>query len=224
MLRAIQALIKTIRSLFDVSLWRLFTKSLFLTGLGLLSFWALVYWGFRTTAIFNVHWLDVLLDTIGGIGAGFAAWFLFPIVLPLIASLFQEAIAEKVESKHYKGEGVLALRPFWSELFYDIKFILYALFLNLLCLPLYMMPVVNVFVYYGLNSYLLGREFFEIAAARHYGKTQGAKLRKNHRFSAMTGGFFITFIANVPFLNLLSPFLGVVLMVHIFHSINRAKK
>ena len=224
MLRAIKALIKTIKNIFEASLWKTILKSLILTALGLVGFVWFVNWAFAKTSVFNINWLEWILDTIGGIGAGVAAWFLFPLLLPIIASLFQETIAKKIEEKHYKNNRVDVLRPFWGELFYDIKFICYAIFLNAICLPLYMIPMVNLVVYYGLNSYLVGREFFEIAASRHLGKKHAEKLFKNHRFSSVTGGLFIIFLANIPLLNLLSPFIGIVLMVHIFHSINRSSK
>ena len=39
-------------------------------------------------------------------------------------------------------------------------------------LPLYLVPVLNVIVFYGINAYLLGREYFEMVALRRLDPSQ----------------------------------------------------
>ena len=50
--------------------------------------------------------------------------------------------------------------PFWPELLHDLGFTVKALLLNILVLPLYLVPVLNLVLFYWLNGRLLGREYF----------------------------------------------------------------
>ena len=71
-----------------------------------------------------------------------------------------------------------------------------------------------------LNSYLIGREFFESAAGYHIGKVKAKNLGCQNRKVVYTGGFIITIMTLVPLLNLFVPIIAVVWMVHIYHGLN----
>jgi len=140
-----------------------------------------------------------------------------PVLLPLVAAFFQETIANRIEEKDYPEFMPPACeRPFLRELWEDVKFVALVLLLNILLLWSYFTPLAP-FTYYGLNGYLIGREFFETAAARHIGKKNAKALRKQHRFPAFLCGVSIVFLTNVPVVQLIAPFVGVALMVHLYH-------
>jgi CysZ protein len=141
-----------------------------------------------------------------------------PVLTVLISSLFQETAIRRLEHVYYPDapdQGVLA---FWPEFRHDVKFTIWALCLNILILPLYLTGI-GFAASILLNSYLLGREFFETAAGYHIGKAAARALGLRHRKAVYGGGFMITIMAIVPILNIFVPILATVWMVHVYHHI-----
>ena len=93
-----------------------------------------------------------------------------------------------------------------------------AIGLNLLALPLLavlvFIPPLNLVVFYGLNGYLLGREYYELVALRRMDLRQAGALRHRYAVPIFLAGVLITFFSTVPFLNLLTPVLATAFMVH----------
>ena len=164
-------------------------------------------------------WLDTLINWLVGLLTGVAGWFMLPPLVILIAGIFQEQIIRKVEIAYYPGTKRGEEPHFWADLRHDLTFALWALLLNLLILPLYLIGV-GFIASIGLNSYLLGREFFETAAGYHLGKPKAKELLRQNRLPVYTGGLAITLMTLTPFLNLLMPILATVWMVHVFHGLS----
>lgn len=175
------------------------------------------------TAFVSTGWLDTILDWTAGLGTGVLVWFLFPALLPLVASLFLEKIAGQIERREYDLEPLPSL-PFWPEVLAGLKFSGISLLLNLIALPVYLVPVLFPFVYYTLNSYLLGREFFETVAGRHLGRKAANSLRREHRLQVQLAGLIIAVCATLPLMALFAPFIGVAVSVHLFRAIMRAQR
>ena len=171
----------------------------------------------------SVPWLDSIIDAFGVIGSGILVWFLFPLLLPVIILLFHEKVAVIIEKKEYQGcvlvESKNPLKSAWLE----IKFCLWALLLNIMCIPFYFIPIINVLVYYLLNSYLLGKEIFNIISTRYIDNKAATKLWKSSRYTVLGAGFFITVLSNIPFLNLITPLFAIILMVQIVQTGHKAK-
>ena len=72
-----------------------------------------------------------------------------------------------------------------------------------------------------LNSYLLSRKFFEIAAGYHIRKPQAQKFGQQNRGMVYGGGFVITLLTLVPLLNLFVPIIAIVWMVHVYHGLRQ---
>ncbi len=159
------------------------------------------------------------LAWLAAIGSGLIAWFLFPGIMPVIVNFFDTTIAAHIEAKDYPNLPKASDPAVLPELFHDAKFTLTAIGLNLLVLPLYLLPVVNVFLFYLLNGYLLGREFFVAMARRHLPLREAILLRKEHSRIITLGGIGLAFLATIPLLNLFAPFWGVALMTHLFHAL-----
>lgn len=216
------ATVRALRSSFAPGMFGVFLKS---TGLTLLS---LAVFIFVSAGLFS--WLGSLFEAyawaqalpwLGGIGAGMLAWFLFPGIMPLIMSFFDTTIAALIERQDYPHRRLAAEAPFWQQLRHDGLFALTAISLNILILPLYLlMPGLHLLPFYLLNGYLLGREFFVMAARRHMTLEQAGALRKTHRRSVLTCGIVIAVLATIPLLNLLAPFWGVAVMVHLYHQLD----
>ncbi|MFO7760551.1 MAG: EI24 domain-containing protein [Thermodesulfobacteriota bacterium] len=169
-------------------------------------------------------WLDSLINWLAGIVAGLGGWFMLPALIVLIAGVFQEKVIDRVEREYYPTEVRQHEPTLWPDFVHDIRFTLKALFLNILVLPFYLLGVGPVFSI-ALNSYLLGREFFESAAGYHLGKPEARRIEQYYKLPVYSGGLIITLISLVPIVNLFIPILAVVWMVHLYHGLlSRASK
>jgi uncharacterized protein involved in cysteine biosynthesis len=103
-----------------------------------------------------------------------------------------------------------------------MRFIGITIMLNVLALPLYLIallfPPLFAFVFYGLNGYLLGREYFELVSLRHQDEKAARRLRKTNRSKVFLAGIVIAFFITVPIINLVVPILATAFMLHIFKS------
>ena len=163
-------------------------------------------------------WVDALLTGSVGILSGIGGWFMLPTLTVLVAGFFQEAAIRRVERLYYPNAVRRDDLKFWPELWHDIRFTLWAIFLNLFVLPLYLFGV-GFAISVLLNAYLLGREFFEGAAAYHIGKIDAQALRRKYRKTAFIGGAAITLMTLVPILNMFVPLLAIIWMLHVYHAI-----
>lgn len=157
------------------------------------------------------------MHMLGSMGGVMIAWFLFPLLYPILMGFFDERMAEVIETHDYPHLPK-ATPPFWPTLMQDVWFSVKAILLNILCLPLYFVPLVGLVVYYTLNGYLLGNQFFRMAAGRRVGIEQADELRCRARGSIVLGGAVVMFCATIPLLNLIAPLLGVATMLHLFHA------
>ena len=143
---------------------------------------------------------------------------MLPVLTVLIAGMFQETVIHRIEFVYYPDNIREESPKFWPDLLHDIKFTIWALLLNLIILPLYFIGIGFV-ASIILNSYLLGREFFESAAGYHLGKPEAKNLGTQNRFAIFIGGLVITLLALIPVINLFIPIFAVVWMVHVYHKI-----
>ncbi len=201
-----------------------FWKTLILTALISLSvcggFFYYV-WDYFSTAQFGDLWgFEKLISTLGPWFAGFIALLIVPLFFPLISLLFLDHVVSKVEEKHYPAnlsKGV----PLMHSIESTAMLMIAALFLNMFLMPLYLVPSLNLLVYFTLNGYILGREYFEMIALRHMDIADAKELRRNSRLSVWVAGVIITFSFVVPGLNLLAPVIATVFMTHLFQKLQK---
>jgi len=88
-----------------------------------------------------------------------------------------------------------------------------------LALPIYLvfffLGPLNLFVFYALNGYLLGREYFELIAHRRMEPLQALHLRRAFQGQMFLAGVIITFLMTIPVVNLLAPVIATATMVHL---------
>lgn len=96
-----------------------------------------------------------------------------------------------------------------------LKIALPALLLNLLALPFYFVPGVNVAVFYLLNGILMGREYATLAAARQMSFSEAVALRNRHSFPVFLVGLACSAI---PFF---APLVGASAMVRLVNKLPR---
>jgi CysZ protein len=150
-----------------------------------------------------------------------ASFFLFPAVMVVVMSFLLEDIAEAVERRHYPELTPAREQPLGEAVVAALTFVAVALLLNLLILPLLFVPFLNLFVFYLLNGYLLGREYFELVAARRFDTAGVRRLRRKYRGRVMLAGVAIAFMLTVPLLNLVAPIVATGYMLHVFERLRR---
>lgn len=175
----------------------------------------------------DVEWVEWLAE-LAGFGALLVTVFLlFPAVVALCIGLFLDEVAEAVERRWYPGDSPGRSLSFAESLKEGALFGAFALGLNLLALPLYLallfVPPLNLFLFYGLNGYLLGCEYFDLAARRHLSAAEAATLRKVNAGRVFLAGSIIAVLASVPLVNFLAPIVGAAAMTHLFKQISGAR-
>ena len=88
-------------------------------------------------------------------------------------------------------------------------------------LLLLFVPPLNLFVFYGLNGYLLGREYFELVAVRRFDVTVVGRLRRRYRGKVFMAGVVIAFLLSLPLINIVMPVVATAFMVHVFEDVRR---
>ena len=106
-------------------------------------------------------WLDWPLRILGDLAALVLAWLVFPSMSMLVLGLFLDRVIAALEAAHYPGQPPARAVGIGEAIMSGLKLALIGLLLNLLALPVYVfLPGINLLVFYGLNGYLVGREYF----------------------------------------------------------------
>jgi CysZ protein len=212
-------LLKTIQSIKKAGLIPLMIMNAVLAILTVLILASFVTWITSYVATFEQEWLNKSITIGAGLLTGIAGWFMLPSLIIIIGGIFQDTIIKKVEKFYYPHFTDKKVPSSWPDLVHDIKFTLKALLLNILILPLYLFGV-GFAASVIMNSYLLGREFFESVAGSHLGKKQAATLFYQKKIFIYSNGLLITLLSLVPIINVFMPVIALVHMIHIFHYIN----
>jgi CysZ protein len=167
-------------------------------------------------------WAEWGVDLLSGVAVLFLVWITFPGVVGIVTGFLLERVAGRIEERDYPGQPAAREQGTWEAVRLALKFALVTVGLNLLALPIYfLLPVINLMVFYALNGYLLGREYFELVALRRLDEDSVRALRRSYQGSIFLSGALIAFITTVPLLNLAAPVVATAFMVHLFESLRR---
>lgn len=149
--------------------------------------------------------------------------FLMMPVASAITSMFLDEVAQAVEDKHYPNLPPAHNVPFGDAVVDTINFLGVLLLANLLALILYVMfPPAAIFIFWGLNGFFLGREYFTLAAMRRMSRAEAKELRKAYSGTIWLAGTLMAIPLSVPLINLLIPIIGAATFTHIFHNLTGA--
>ncbi|HET6592804.1 MAG TPA: EI24 domain-containing protein, partial [Xanthomonadales bacterium] len=103
-----------------------------------------------------------------------------------------------------------------------IGFALVVLGVNLVAMVFYLIsgPFAPL-LFWTVNGYLLGREYFELVAQRRLGRADMRALRGRHVFGITLAGALMAVPLSIPLVNLIVPLLGVAAYTHMFHRLSR---
>lgn len=159
-----------------------------------------------------------------GLGILFGSVFLMPAVTSLVASFFVDDIAAEVERVHYPADPPGRPVPVASAAWEGGKTALLAVLLYLLALPMLLLAGIGAVVFFFVTAFLLGREYFELAAMRFRPPAEAKAFRKRHAAKALTAGLMIAAFVSIPILNLATPLFGMALMVHVHKKLSGGRR
>ena len=146
--------------------------------------------------------------------------FLMIPVASAITSMFLETVAGAVEERHYPHLPPAEPIGFYDGLRDTVNFLGVLILANILALVLYaIFSPAALFIFWGLNGFLLGREYFTLAAMRRVGRAQAKVLRREHAGTIWLAGTLMAMPLTVPILNLVIPILGAATFPHIYHAL-----
>jgi len=220
----LSAFARAMEQLPDPAFRRVLLQSVGLTLLAYLVTGFGAAYGVHQLPHVNFPYVDTLLAFGSGIAITLALIFFFPTVASLFVGLFLDDVAEAVERRYYPDQPPGRMLSFGPAMLYSLRFALLVIVLNLLALPFYLLtfwfPPFNIVLFYSLNGYILGREYFELVAMRHLPVLAARRLRKSIRGRVFLSGVAISFLLTLPVVNLLVPLLATAAMVHIFQGVN----
>lgn len=144
--------------------------------------------------------------------------FLMVPVASAFSGLFLEDIADAVEDRHYPGLPPVTPVRLGDSLVDSLNFLGLVIAANVLALVLYIFagPFIPV-VFWAVNGWLLGREYFTLVATRRIGREGAKALRAQNSGRIWLAGILMAAPLSVPLVNLVIPVLGVATFTHIFH-------
>jgi CysZ protein len=201
--------------------------------------WIALWWAMSAIAWTDMWGIGWLISWFGD----FAAWvgsvvffssillatfLLFPAIVTIIVGFFLEEVVDAVETRHYPNEATPRPQPLSEVLAITIKSALIVAAMNLIFLPIYLLlfllPPLNLVVYYLLNGYLVSREYYELVALRRFDPRTARQLRRAHRGRVLLAGVILVFFMTIPIVNFVTPVLATAFMVHIFQGLPRRRE
>jgi len=175
-------------------------------------------WATGTTPLMPQWGWDVVAWIVSfavGLGIIGGAIFLMPAVTAFVGTFFVDEIAEQVERAHYPNEAPGHALSFVRALIEGIKTALLAIAVYLCAAPLLLVAGLGFIVMFLANAYLLGREYFLLAAMRFRTPGEAKALYRLHRATLFLAGMVIALVVSIPVLNFVTPIFAMAFMVHV---------
>lgn len=134
--------------------------------------------------------------------------------------IWLDDVAAAVEARFYPHLPEVDDLPILETLRDATGLILATVGINLIALLLlfFVGPFAPV-LFWAVNGYLLGREYFQLAAMRRVGRAEANRLRSRHGFQIWLGGVLMAIPLSVPIVNLFIPVVGAATFTHMYHRL-----
>lgn len=173
----------------------------------------------------EVTWVGTLLS-LGGLGVILVmSVFLMIPVASAITSFFLEDIADAVEAKHYPTLMPAPKMPLMDAIIDTVTFFGVLIGANILALFAYgLLPFLAIPIFFAMNGYLLGREYFTLAATRREGRAGATAMWREHQPEIWVAGTLMAIPLVVPIMNLMIPILGAATFTHLYHRLAQQRR
>lgn len=200
---------------------RAIVTSLVLALALLLGLWLGVTLLLQNVRVAGIWWLDETIALLGSLAALALAWVIYPAMTMLVLGFFLDRVVAAVERRHYPRLGAARRIGIGESVLSALRIVALTLLVNIIVLPFYLIPVINLFIYYGLNGYLVGREYFELVALRRLEGAAARAMWRWHRGQLVLAGVVIVILLSLPFINLVAPVVAAAFMLHVFEGLRR---
>lgn len=209
----------TLKQLFSPPFRSVLWKSIGLTVVLFIGLWFALN-AVTTTFIMPLmgpeSWIVTAIAWALGVSLVLVMGFLIAPVTSVFAGVFLDEIAEAVEQDHYPNDPPGTALTISQSVGITARFLGLVLVANLIALMLVIFLGLGFIIFFLVNGYLLGREYFQFAALRHRTTQEVDALREKHGFTIFMAGLAIAVVLSIPIVNLLTPLFAGALMVHLF--------
>lgn len=224
----LEAIAKALAQVFDPRFLGILVRSLLLT-VGLLAvliavaIWAL---GFLPEVTFTLPFTDLSVTFFDELAAGLSiglilvlsAFLMFP-VAAIFVGFFLDEVADAVEARHFPHLPPARRQGCGEMLRNGFSFALVLILANAAALIIYLLSTALApFIFWIVNGFLLGREYFELVALRRMTPLEAKAFRRKHLIGVWTMGALLAFPLSIPIVNLVAPLVGVAAFVHLYHA------
>jgi CysZ protein len=232
---AVKALSQILSPPMRSILWRSIGLALVLIavvaiGLQRLLSWFAAYgegWAEATLGPSSHTPLDILswiVSIAAGLGIVFGAVLLMPAVTSLVASIFVDEVADHVEREYYPAEQPGTALPFSSAMVEGTKTALLTVLVYLIALPFVFIAGAGFLIFFIATAWLLGREYFELAAMRFRSRDEAKAMRRQNATTVFAAGLVIAAFVSIPIVNLATPLFGMAFMVHMHKRLSGPRR
>jgi uncharacterized protein involved in cysteine biosynthesis len=149
--------------------------------------------------------------------------FLMPAVTAFVASFFADQIADEVERVHYPADPPGVALPLGRAILEGGRTALLAIVVYICAVPFLLFAGFGVVIFFVATAWLLGREYFELAAMRFRSPEEAKALRRRNAARVYVGGLFIAAFVSIPLVNLATPLFAMAFMVRVHKRLSEAK-
>jgi len=227
MTHIVRAIVLSISQFSDRRFQRVVIRSIFLA---IFALWALAagggsVLGWLFSGDLTLPWIGTITfnGTLIGWGAfwiilGLSVFLMVP-VASAISAFFVDDVARAVEDRHYPNSQSQYRSKLSEEVRESLGFLGIMLVANLIALIFYALFIVfTPIIFWSLNGYLIGREYFYMAAKRYVGRENALSAFRENRFRVWMCGVTLVLPMSVPLLNLLVPVLAAASFTHLFQG------
>jgi CysZ protein len=205
---AVKALSQILSPPMRSILWRSIALALVLITVLAIGLQRLLSW----FATYGEGWGEAMLGP--GLGVVLGGIFLMPAITSLVASVFVDEVADHVEREHYPAEHPGTALPLGLAMREGIRTALLTILVYLIALPFVFVAGAGFIAFFIATAWLLGREYFELAAMRFRPPAEARAMRKQNAALVFTAGLIIAAFVSIPIVNLATPLFGMAFMVH----------
>ena len=149
--------------------------------------------------------------------------FLMVPVAAAFAGLYLEDVVDAVEDRHYPFLPAPTPQPWAEAMRQALNHAGLVIGLNVVAVFLYpLVGLASPLLFWGLNGFLLGREYFAQVAARRLPRDEVKAMRRRNFWTVWGAGALMALPLSLPFVNLVIPVLGVASFTHVFHRLAAA--
>jgi len=167
--------------------------------------------------------LSWVISIAAGLGVVVGGIFLMPAITSAIAGFFVDDVADLVEREYYPTEEPGMALPITLATIEGVKIALLTLLVYLIALPFVLLAGAGFLVFFIATAWLLGKQYFELAAMRFRPPAEAKLMRKDNAATVFTAGALIAAFVSIPIVNLATPLFGMALMVHMHKRLSGSR-